>query len=380
MRTFSPFLLLVVFAALSACSAPAGGGAGLGAARAASEAGNYAAALVLADTAVARAPQDAEAYILRADIRRRMIAADAASVDSMAVAMALADAQRAAQLAPENVNTANVMTNLWITSMNRGATAFQQTPPDYAGARILFRTATLVRPDSALSQVNYGLALYASGDEYGAIEPYRAAIRLDPTDAATYRRLGRALLGAEQGTEAVSVLEGAATRFPNDDAIRSDLFAAYERTGRGAEAIARYETELARATPATEPGLRLQYGIALLQARRVDDAIRELTRAAELAPNDATAQYNLGAAIQNKAATLSTQANAATSDSENARLIRERNAALEQSLPYFERARTLSAEGDDRRGACTALFRVYSTLGRIDDARTVSECAGIPMN
>ena len=378
MRTLSPSLLLVFAVALSACAVPAA--AGLGAARSASDAGNYAEALVLADTAVARTPQDAEAYILRADIRRRMIAADSSGVDSMAVSMALADAQRAAQLAPDNVNSTNVMTNLWITSMNRGATAFQQTPPDYAGARILFRNATLARPDSALSQVNYGLALYASGDEFGAIEPYRAAVRLDPTDAATYRRLGRALLGAEQGTEAVSVLEGAATRFPNDDAIRADLFAAYERTGRGAEAIARYETELARATPANEPALRLQYGIALLQARRVDDAIRELTRAAELSPNDATAQYNLGAAIQNKAAVLSAEANAATSDSENARLIRERNTTLEQSLPYFERARTLSAEGDDRRGACTALFRVYSTLGRMDDARGVSSCAGIPMN
>ncbi len=379
MRTLSPSLLLVFAVALSACSAPVAGG--LGAARSASEAGNYAAALVLADTAVARTPQDAEAYILRADIRRRMIAADSARVDSVAVSMALADAQRAAQIAPANVNSANVMTNLWITSMNRGATAFQQTPPDYAGARILFRNATLVRPDSALSQVNYGLAQYASGNPYAAIEPYRAAVRLDPTDAATYRRLGRALLGASQGTEAISVLEGAATRFPADDAIRADLFAAYEATpGRAADAIARYETELARATPATEPALRLQYGIALLQARRVDDAIRELTRAAELSPDDATAQYNLGAAIQNKAAVLSASANAATSDAENARLIRERNTALEQSLPYFERARTLSPEGDDRRGACTALFRVYSTLGRIDDARGVSQCAGIPMN
>ena len=379
MRTLSPLLLLVFFAALSACSAPAAGG--LGAARTASEAGNYAAALVLADTAIARTPQDAEAYILRADIRRRMIAADEASVDSMAVSMALADAQRAAQIAPDNVNSQNVMTNLWITAMNRGATAFQQTPPDFRGARILFRTATLVRPDSAQSHVNYGLALYASGDPYGAIEPYRTAIRLEPTDAASYRRLGRALLGASQGTEAISVLEGAATRFPDDADISAELFAAYAATpGRAADALARYETALARATPATEPTLRLQYGIALLQARRVDDAVRELTRAAELSPTDATVQYNLGAAIQNKAATLSAAANAATSDSENARLIRERDAALVSSLPYFERARTLAPEGDDRRGACTALFRVYSTLGRNDEARAVSQCAGIPMN
>ena len=379
MRQPSPFLLLVLLAALSACAAPAAGG--LGGARTLADAGNYTAALALADTAVARTPADAEAYILRADIRRRQIAADSANVDSVAVVMALVDAQRAVQLAPASVNATNVMTNLWITSMNRGGPAFQQTPPDYRGARILFRTAAQVRPDSAQSQVNYGLALYASGDEDGAVEPYRIAIRLDPTDAPSYRRLGRSLLAADQGTEAITVLEDAANRFPQDAAIRADLFAAYERTpGRAADALARYDTELARATPATEPAMRLQYGVALLQARRVDDAIRELTRAVELAPTDASAQYNLGAAIQNKAAILSAEANAATANAENARLIAARNAALEQSLPYFERARTLSAEGDDQRGACTALFRVYTTLGRIDDARAVSACAGIPMN
>ncbi|HEX8299249.1 MAG TPA: tetratricopeptide repeat protein, partial [Rubricoccaceae bacterium] len=273
MRQLSPSLLLVLLAALSACAVPAAGG--LGGARTLADAGNYSAALALADTAVARTPTDAEAYILRADIRRRQIAADTASVDSIAVVMALADAQRAVALAPTNVNATNVMTNLWITSMNRGGQAFQQSPPDYRGARILFRTAAQVRPDSAQSQVNYGLALYASGNEDAAVEPYRTAIRLDPTDAATYRRLGRSLLAADQGTEAITVLEDAATRFPEDAAIRADLFAAYERTpGRAADALARYETELARATPATEPAMRLQYGVALLQARRVDDAIR----------------------------------------------------------------------------------------------------------
>lgn len=374
-----PLFAAALLAALSACAPPAGGGSANG--RAALDAGNYAAAITLADTAIAQNPADVEGYILRADARRRMIGSDTLSgVDSSVVFMALADAQRAATLAPDNANARNVLSNFWITAMNRGGRAYGEVPPDFASARVLFRAASLAKPDSAASQLNYGLAEYASGHPDKAIPAYRAALRLDPSDAATHRRLGRALIESSQGTEAVSVLEAASTQFPNDAAIRADLFAAYEATGRGEQALARYQTELSRATPQTEPAMRLQYGVALLQAGRVDDAISELTRAAELSPNDATTQYNLGAAIQNKGARLNTQANATTDNAENARLVRERNAALEQSIPYFERARTLSDGGDDQRGACTALFRVYTTLGRADDARGVSACAGIDMN
>lgn len=374
-----PLLALAALAVLSACTPPAG--AGIAGGRALAEAGNYAAAVTLADTAIARNPADAEGYILRSDARRRMIQADTLSaVDSMTVMMSLMDAQRAATLAPDDVNARNVLSNFWITAMNRGARAYGQRPPDFASARVLFRAATLAKPDSAQSLVNYGLSEFASGNPMAAVTAYRAAVRIDPNDAETQRRLGRALLESDNGTDAVTVLEAASTQFPSDAAIRADLFAAYEATGRGAQALARYETQLRTATPADEGPMRLQYGVALLQADRVDDAIRELTRAAELLPNDATAQYNIGAAIQNKGARLDAQFNAATDNAESARLGAERNAELERSIPYFERARTLSDAGDDQRGACTALFRVYTRLGRTDDAQTVSACAGIDMN
>ncbi len=373
-----PLLAVALLAALSACAPPAG--AGFAGGRAALDAGNFDAAITLADTAIAQDPANVEAYILRADARRRIIAADTVGgVDSVAVSMALMDAQRASTLAPDNANARNVLTNFWITAVNRGGRAYSQRPPDFASARVLFRAATLAAPDSAVSHVNYGLAQYASGNPMAAVPAFRDALRLDPSDAETHRRLARMLLASDQGTEAVQVLEAASRQFPTDTNIRADLFAAYEVTGRGEEAISRYETELRNASPADEPGMRLQYGVALLQANRIDDAIRELTRAAELSPNDDVTQYNLGAAIQRKGARLNTQANEATDNAENARLVRERNAALEQSVPYFERARTLST-GSNQEDACKALFSVYTTLGRTDDARSVSACAGIDMN
>lgn len=375
MRLRLPTLSILALLVASGCAAPT---AGVGDAQGAADSGNLPAALALADSAVARNPADAEAFVLRSDIRRRMIAADTlGSVDSMAVEMMVADAQQGVTLGPANANARTNQTNAWSTSMNRGGRAYNATPRDVRSARLLFRAASQIRPDSVSGHLNYGAVLLASGDAAGAVAPLRTAARLEPGNAVTARRLGLALLESNQAPEAVTVLSAAADRFPQDPGINADLFVAYERTGQTAEALARYETRLATATPETEPGLRLAYGVALLQGRRVDDAIRELERSVQLAPDNSTAQYNLGAAIQNKAATLQTQANAATDNAENARLVAERNVFLNRSLPYFERARTLSPEGPDRSSACRALFQVYTTLGRRTDAEAVSTCAGI---
>ena len=176
------------------------------------------------------------------------------------------------------------------------------------------------------------------------------------------------------------MLTDAAARFPANATLRSELLNAYQRTGRSAEALTLYEAAIASATPADEPVLRFNYGTVLLQAGRTPEAIAQFERAIELNPANFDAQYNLGAAYQNQAAAINRRANETTDNAENGRLVGERDALLNRSLPYFEQARTLGAEGPDRTGACTALFQVYTTLGRIDDARTVAGCAGISMN
>ena len=50
------------------------------------------------------------------------------------------------------------------------------------------------------------------------------------------------------------------------------------------------------------------------------------------------------------------------------------------SLDPLLQARTLAAGTPDEAGVCDALFRVYTQLGRVDDAEGVAECAGISMN
>ena len=106
----------------------------------------------------------------------------------------------------------------------------------------------------------------------------------------------------------------------------------------------------------------------------------QLQEATRLAPDNADAFYNLGAAYQNKAAELNTQANDTEDAAAAQALVDQRNENLELALGPLTQARTIAAGRADEAGFCEALFRVYTQLGRVDDASEVAECAGMSMN
>ncbi len=176
----------------------------------------------------------------------------------------------------------------------------------------------------------------------------------------------------------MTYLEGAQTRFPDDEDIQTMLLNAYTLSGQTDQAIARYERVVEQQP--TNPTFRYNYGALLLQAERYDEAIEQLTEATRLAPDNSDAFYNLGASYQNRAAALNEQANATEDTDEANSLIDQRDMNLESSLGPLMQARTLSTGTPDEPGVCDALFRVYTQLGRVDDAEEVSECAGISMD
>ena len=90
----------------------------------------------------------------------------------------------------------------------------------------------------------------------------------------------------------------------------------------------------------------------------------------------------MGAAYQNKATAVNVQLIAAGDDDAEARRLRsERDALLEQALPYLEEARRLTtAQGESPADICTALFQVYAQLSRSDEATEAGECADQNMN
>ncbi|MCH7977338.1 MAG: hypothetical protein IIC18_12415 [Bacteroidetes bacterium] len=59
----------------------------------------------------------------------------------------------------------------------------------------------------------------------------------------------------------------------------------------------------------------------------------------------------------------------------------ERDALLEQALPFLVEARSLTAaQGESPADICTALFQVYAQLSRSDEATEAGECSEQDMN
>lgn len=370
-------LLAVMLGGADGC----GGNPDLAGARQAVGVNDYDRALVNVNTVLAADPANLEALTLKADILRQQVgrAPDAAAKAALVTEMN-ATVRQAIAINATDSDVSVVRTNAWALSVNEGNTLLRDPAAPEGASVPLFNAAVEFMPDSSQGYFGLGLAELTRGNSVEAIASLRSATRLSPNDESAVYYLGRALLAADQGAEAITVLSAATQRFPANAALRADLLNAYARTGRAGEALSLYEAALVSPSAEEEPTLRFNYGTVLLQAGRQADAIAQFERSIALRPDNFDAQYNLGAAYQNQAADVNARANATDDNAENRRLVTERDVLLNRSLPYFERARALGAEPADGRSSCEALFRVYTTLGRIDDARGVATCAGQTMN
>lgn len=341
---------------------------------------DYTRALENLDTALAANPDNVDALVLRSEVLRQQAERTTDPTEKVRILQDMSQtANRAYTLAPTNAEATAARFTSWATSINTGTQLLQNPAADPSLAVGLLRTASETLPDSMQGHFYLGLAHLRAGDAAMAVAPLQAAVQRAPGDSDTHQYLGRALLASDRGTEAVAALETATTRFPDDAALEATLLNAYAVTGNTTEAVSRYERSLRSASAEQEPLLRYNYGSLLLQQGRYDDAISELQRAAELLPDNADAHYNYGAALQNKAAAINTQANETSDIAESNRLVAQRDDFLTRSVVPLVRARDLTPEAD-RSGVCNALFQVYSQLNRIDEATAVAECAGISMN
>lgn len=341
--------------------------------------GDFDSAVENLDEALQTNPDNVDALVLRAEVRRRQ--ADAASGAEKAeyLNMMVDDVNRAETLAPDDPDVQAAKVNAWALAVNAGNASLRDPESDVNDAVALFQTAADVQPDSMQGPFGLGLAYLRAGDAAAAVAPLRQSSELSPDDALSAVYYSRALLLSDQGAEAVNVLEAASERFPDDADIQTSLLNAYARSGNTDRAIEQYEVAI-QGAGAEDPVVRYNYGALLLNAGRYDEAIEQLDEAVRLNPENADAYYNLGASYQNKAAALNDQANQSEDNTEAQRLTDARDENLEASLPYLQRARELSAAQGDESSVCLALFRVYTQLGRVDAAEGVAECAGVSMN
>lgn len=103
---------------------------------------------------------------------------------------------------------------------------------------------------------NYGFALYAAGDNDGALKQYRRALALDPGNARTRNNFGFALARAEDDAGALAAFRAAGE--PAD--AEYNLGAACEQRGDRTSALIHYQAALQ---------LRPEHGLAAAALQRV---------------------------------------------------------------------------------------------------------------
>ncbi len=349
---------------------------------------DYDRVLELTAAALETNPDNEEAYFMRGEAYRLKAEkmSDAAGRNALLADMAQAY-NRSLELGHDASEVTNRLQVAWGAEMNFGARAFRRAADDpsaYADAAASFGNAITVLPDSSAGHLNQGLALLAAGNAADAAEPLQMAIDKGANSAEAYIYLGRIYLTSEdRENDALAVLEQGQAEFPDNEEIQTEILNAYVRAGQTDRAIDAYDARIT-ADP-DNPLYRYNYGSLLLQAERYDEAIEQLTRAAELDAQNANAFYNLGAAYQNKAASFNERVaeleDARAGQAEVDAAIASRTELLNEALPNLERARALTeAGGEDTSDICRALFQVYASLGQDRKAEEAAQCAGMDLN
>ncbi len=174
--------------------------------------------------------------------------------------------------------------------------AFYENPATQYDAVGEFRKALELAPDSARERVNYGLALMRAGQVAEGIAELEKAQKQDPKVPHTWFNLGLAYKRESQYPQAVAQLEGMLRLVPDDAITHYNLGVLYKLGGHpeGGQAKQRTEKALARFEDAArlDPGLagpHFQLATAYRQAKRADDAKREMALFRELKKRDAGA-------------------------------------------------------------------------------------------
>ncbi|HEY3742483.1 MAG TPA: tetratricopeptide repeat protein, partial [Bryobacteraceae bacterium] len=146
-----------------------------------------------------------------------------------------------------------------------------------------------------------GEILETQGQFTAAAAEYRKAIEKNPEALSLHFRLGRALLMSDHSPATYDAarkeFEAELTRNPRDAVAHYQIAQILLAEDKSADAAERLERALAIDPDFAEALIAL--GKQRVAAKRNEDAIRLLTRAAELQPKNETAHYNLMLAYRN---------------------------------------------------------------------------------
>ncbi len=163
---------------------------------------------------------------------------------------------------------------------------------DQKGAVELIRRAVRQSPDEALYQRNLGSVLLLVGDAVAARKAALQALRSDPAAAETHYLLGLCLRRLGRPEEAAAALKRAVARSPEYTEACFHLGAIAEEGGRIEAAMAWYRKALAGRSDFVPALIRL--GNLLGRRGQFGESLACHRRAIRVAPNSASAHNNMG--------------------------------------------------------------------------------------
>ena len=167
--------------------------------------------------------------------------------------------------------------------------------PEESLAKVKGYTARALELDGSLSEAHTELATILADKEgkfTEAEQEFRRAIQLDPRSPEAHQPLAFIILGPQHiHEEALSELREAARLDPLSPIIASNIGDEYHRAGKYEDAERQY-----RAVLETSPGFAYAHsrlGLVLLKHCQFDEAISEIHKARELAPESASLKADL---------------------------------------------------------------------------------------
>lgn len=392
------------------------------------DAQDYEAAIVAADSALLTNPSNAMALYYRGYAMNMKAGAtdDISAREALYTEMRsnLVDARAAfatMEKAPaEAEQVTNIILNAWGREHNKAieyalddsVMATVENPLDYSIQHLV--NATTANPDSTLSYDVLAQVYYMNSDYEGAAEAMANVIELkNPGEASEYDRLASYNFLMGKPEVAVSALEEGLALYPDSTSLIQKMADGLFQTGDTERALELVEG-LVKNDP-TNAQYRLVIGTQIYQRvmtlsdsvstnsdliydlrdedeARVEElnAINEelrgqidlltaraeeaLIAAADIEPENPMIFNTLGVVYQNKAAALFDQRNNTIDNDEAMRLDELAKAEASIAMENYERAAELDP---DNTNYWESLFRIYTSLGMLEEAEAAMEKAGM---
>jgi tetratricopeptide (TPR) repeat protein len=175
----------------------------------------------------------------------------------------------------------------------------QETKGDMAAAEAAYRQALTADPKLASATIGLARVLRRTGRAAEAEPMLKQVIESAPGAIEAYKESARVKMALNRAGDAVGDASIAAAMAENDPdaqklAIEVKAAKALEYLTQGQPALAVQDLTALRDQSPNVPEVRVMLAKALAAQRQADPAIAELTKAAELDPKNAEAQYQLG--------------------------------------------------------------------------------------